>query len=241
MQPNRFTNVSRTNARQIDEGLRAHFQRVYNTMAIGLVITGLVAWFTSQSEAMLGILMAAQGNMLTSLLVAFSPMIVIMLAFNPATMRKLSAMALTGIFFAFSAYFGWLLSMIFLAYTPESIARVFFITAATFAAMSIWGYTTKKDLSGMGSFLIMGIIGLFIAIVVNAFLQSPMMMFIISGAGVVIYTLLTAFETQQIKESYSVSNGNEANAKMAVMGALSLYINFIMLFQFLLQLLGNRN
>lgn len=239
MQPDRFTQ-SRESTVTFDAGLRSHFQRVYNTMAAGLVVTGITAWLTSQSEMMVGALAVAHSNPLMGLLVAFSPMIIVMFAFNPASMRKLSAAALTGVFLAFSAYFGWLLSMVFLAYTPESIARVFFITAATFTAMSIWGYTTKKDLSSMGSFLMMGIIGLIIAIVVNMFFQSPMIMFMISGAGVIIYTLLTAYDTQMIKESYNQASGREANAKLAVMGALSLYINFIMLFQFLLQFMGNR-
>lgn len=223
-----------------DAGLRSHFIRVYNVMALGLVITGLMAWFSSQNEAMLGALASLHSNPLLGFVVMLSPMIIMMLAFNPASMRKLSAPALTGIFLAFSAYFGWLLSTIFVIYTAESIARVFFITAATFLAMSIWGYTTKKDLSSMGSFLMMGMIGLLIAIVVNFFLQSELMMFIISCAGVVIYTLLTAYDTQAIKEMYQVETGGEANAKLAVMGSLSLYLNFIMLFQFLMQLLGQR-
>lgn len=224
---------------RIDAGLRAHFVKVYNVMAMGLVLTGLTAWFTSQSPAMLGLLVAAQGNTLTSLLVAFSPMLIILFAFNPASMRRLSATALGAIFLGFSAYFGWLLSMVFVVYTSESIARVFFITAATFLAMSIWGQTTRKDLSSMGSFLMMGVIGLIIAMVVNMFMQSSMLQFMISAAGVLIYTLMTAYDTQSIKQSYNASHGHETNSKLAVMGALSLYLDFIMLFQFLLQFLGN--
>lgn len=240
MEQNHFQTASTDRAVQFDAGLQSHFHRVYGTMALGLVITGLTAFITSTIPAMVGLLVAAQSNFLISMLVAFSPMIIIAMTFNPYTARRLSATSLSLIFFGFSAYFGWLLSMVFLAYTSESIARVFFITAATFAAMSIWGYTTKKDLSSMGSFLMMGVIGLIIAMVVNMFLQSEMMMFIISGAGVIIYTLMTAWDTQQIKESYHASHGEQANAKAAVFGALTLYINFIMLFQFLLQLLGNR-
>lgn len=240
MEPNRFQSSISTSRQstKIDAGLRQHFVRVYNTMAAGLVVTGLVAWFSAQSEAMVNALVSLHSNPLLGFLVMFSPMIIVMLAFNPATMRRLSSAALTGIFLAFSGYFGWLLSTIFLIYTAESIAQVFFITSATFLAMSIWGQTTKKDLSGLGSFLMMGMIGLVIAIVVNMFMQSSTMMFFISGAGVVIYTLMTAYDTQMIKQYYHESNGNEANAKMAVMGALSLYINFIMLFQFLMQFLG---
>jgi hypothetical protein len=230
---------AQTGAASYDAGLRAHFMRVYNTMTLGLVLTGLVAWFTSQSPAMSQWLMETQQSG-WGILLALSPMLIIMFAFNPAAARKMSSAALTGVFLAFSAYFGWLLSTLFVVYTGASIARVFFITSATFAAMSLWGYTTKKDLSAMGSFLMMGVFGLIIAIVVNMFLQSTMMHFIISGAGVIIYTLLTAYDTQTIKESYQESAGGEANAKLAVFGALSLYINFIMLFQFLLSLLGQR-
>lgn len=242
MEPNRNMNINtqaQTGAASYDAGLRAHFMRVYNTMSLGLVITGLVAWFTSQSPAMTQWLINMQSSG-WGILLAFSPMIVIAMAFNPATARKLSSTALTGIFLAFSAYFGWLLSTMFVVYTGASIARVFFITAATFTAMSLWGYTTKKDLSAMGSFLMMGMFGLVIAIFVNMFMQSTMLHFIVSGAGVVIYTLLTAYDTQMIKESYNESAGGEANAKLAVFGALGLYINFIMLFQFLLSFLGQQ-
>ncbi|MCI5059483.1 MAG: Bax inhibitor-1/YccA family protein [Alphaproteobacteria bacterium] len=240
MQENRFGTPTQAASTQINEGLRSHFHRVYGTMALGLLITAVMAYITAGSETLLSLLVGAQSNTMMRLLIAFSPMIVIMMAFNPYTMRKLSAPVLGLIFFAFSAYFGWLMSTMFIAYTAESITRVFFITAATFAAMSVWGYATKSDLSKMGSFLMMAVIGLIIAIVVNMFLQSPMMMYIISGAGVIIYTLMIAFDTQQIKASYNEAYGQENNNKMAIMGALSLYINFIMLFQFLMQFLGQR-
>lgn len=241
MTPDRFGPQTVTRGLAFDQGLRTHFQRVYNVMAGGLLVTGLVAWFSAQSPAMMSFLQSMQSNTLTSLLIAFSPMILLMMAFNPAAVRRMSSTLLTVVFFGFSAYFGWLMSVIFLAYTAESVAKVFFITAATFAAMSIWGYTTKRDLSAMGSFLVMGAVGLLIAMVVNIFLASSMLSFIISGVGVVLYTLMVAFDTQAIKETYSESYGQEANAKLAVMGALSLYLDFIMIFQFLLQFLGNRN
>ncbi len=240
MQPNNLGTTT-TGARQIDAGLKSHFNRVYGTMALGLLITGVMAYFTSQNAALTSILVNAQGSTMMRMLIAFSPMIVIGLAFNPYTIRKLSAPVLGMIFFGFSAYFGWLMSTMFLAYTAESVTRVFFITAATFAAMSIWGYTTKSDLSKMGSFLMMAVIGLIIAIVVNMFMKSPMMMYFISGAGVIIYTLMIAFDTQKIKENYHAAHGAENNNKMAIMGALSLYINFIMLFQFLMQFMGSRD
>lgn len=243
MEQNQFgtTPQTTTRDREVDVGLKNHFNRVYGTMSLGLLITAVMAYVTAGSPAMYGLLMSAQGNSFTRLLVAFSPMIVIAMAFNPYTIQRLSSAVLGMIFFAFSAYFGWLLSTIFIAYTSESIARTFFITAATFAAMSIWGYTTKADLSKMGSFLMMAVIGLIIAMVVNMFLQSSAMMYFISGAGVVIYTLMVAFDTRKIKESYNKAYGVENNNKMAIMGALSLYINFIMIFQFLMQFLGNRN
>ena len=144
-------------------------------------------------------------------------------------------------FFAFSAVFGASLSVVFLAYAGADIARAFFITAATFAATSVYGYVTKTDLSKMRSFLIMGVIGIFIAAIVNIFLQSTMLDFIISAVGVLVYTGLVAYDTQNIKETYAASNGDDMNNKMAVMGALGLYINFIMLFQFILSLIGNRD
>lgn len=241
MEPNRYSaQQAQTRETTFDAGLRSHFQRVYNIMVLGLVVTGITAYVTSQIPAMVEFLINAQSG-LTGLLIMFSPMILIMMFFNPAAMRKFSSTTLTFAFLGFSAYFGWLFSLIFLAYAGADIARVFFITSAMFAAMSIWGYTTKKDLSGMSSFLMMGIIGLIIAIVVNAFMQSSMLMFGISCAGVLIYTLLTAWDTQMIKQTYHESNGREGNAKLAVMGALSLYINFIMMFQFLLSLLGGRD
>ncbi len=232
--------VTQAAGRIVDAGLRSHFNRVYGTMALGLLITGVMAYITSTNEAMLSFLVNAQGNTMMRLLIAFSPMIIIMMAFNPYTMRRLSAPVLGMIFFAFSAYFGWLMSTMFVAYTGASITRVFFITAATFAAMSIWGYTSKSDLSKMGSFLMMAVIGLIIAMVVNMFMQSPIMMYVISGAGVVIYTLMIAYDTHQIKRNYDPSYGAENNNKLAIMGALGLYINFIMLFQFLMQFLGQR-
>jgi FtsH-binding integral membrane protein len=240
MEPSRLNPTYARGEVRVDEGLKRHFNRVYFTMALGLLITGAMAYITSTNEAMLSLLVNAQGNTGMRMLIAFSPMIIIAMAFNPYTMQRLSAPVLGMIFFAFSAYFGWLMSIMFIAYTADSITRVFFITAGMFAAMSIWGYSTKADLSKMGSLLFMAVIGLIIAIVVNMFMQSPIMMYLISGAGVVIYTLLVAFDTQQIKRSYNAAHGRDNNNKLAVMGALSLYINFIMIFQFLMQFLGQR-
>lgn len=219
-----------------DEGLRNHFRGVYNTMALGLILTGLVAFGISNSEA------ATQFIFGTPLkwVAMFAPLAFIWFGFSPKAVRTKTAGQLKTMFYAFSAIFGLSLSVIFLAYTGADIARAFFVTSATFAAMSVYGYVTKADLSKLGSFLIMGVIGLLIAIVVNIFLQSAMLDFVISAAGVLIYTLLVAFDTQNIKETYRASNGDDVNNKMAVMGALSLYINFIMLFQFILSFMGGR-
>ena len=143
-------------------------------------------------------------------------------------------------FWAFAAIMGLSMSSIFMVYTDASIAKVFFITAATFGAMSLWGYTTKRDLTNMGTFLFMGLIGLIIAMVVNIFLASSALEFAISAVGVLIFVGLTAYDTQKIKESYSASHGADALAKGAIMGALSLYLDFINLFMMLLRLFGNR-
>ena len=221
----------------VDAGLRAHFQRVYNTMAIGLLVTGAVAFMTYMTPALFN---AIHGTFL-GIIVAFAPLGFIFFGITPNKVRRMSAEKLNLMFYGFSAVFGLSLSYILAAYTGVSIARVFFITAGMFAGTSIFGYLTKRDLSGLGGLLIMGVIGLLIAMVVNIFLQSAMLQFVISAIGVLVYTALIAFDTQNIKETYNSARSKEESSKLATMGALSLYINFIMLFQFLLQLLGNRN
>jgi FtsH-binding integral membrane protein len=240
-------------AAAVDEGLRSYMLKVYNYMGIGLVVTGLVAWFaaaaavTTDPAAAVGQL--ENGTLVTqwgSLLygsplmwvVALSPFaFVLALSFG---INRMSAGTAQIVFWAFAAVMGLSLSSIFLVYTDASIAKVFFITAATFGAMSLWGYTTKRDLTGMGSFLFMGLIGLVIAMLVNIFLQSSMLDFAISAIGVLIFVGLTAYDTQKIKESYSASFGADVLAKGAIMGALSLYLDFINLFLMLLRLFGNR-
>lgn len=238
MQPDRFEtrSASGVGARVIDAGLRAHFQRVYNTMALGLGVTGVVAWMVANIQPLFNLIFGTP----LMFVAMFAPLAFVFFGFSPRAVQNKSVAQLNAMFYAFSAVFGICLATIFVAYAATDVARVFFITAAMFAGTSIYGYTTKRDLSGMGGLLIMGVIGLLIAIVVNLFLQSSMMHFVISVLGVVIYTGLTAWDTQNIKESYHPGAGDEANGKMAIMGALSLYINFIMLFQFLLSLLGNR-
>lgn len=223
----------------VDEGLRSYMLRVYNYMGAGLVITGLVAWFTSQwamsSPANAELLYASP----LAWVVMLSPLaFVLVLSFG---INKLSASTAQMLFWAFAAVMGLSLSSIFLVYTGASITKVFFISAATFGAMSLYGYTTKRDLTGVGNFLIMGLIGLIIASVVNIFLASSALDWAISAIGVLIFVGLTAYDTQKIKESYSETFGAEILRKGAIMGALSLYLDFINLFMMLLRLFGNRN
>jgi FtsH-binding integral membrane protein len=240
-------------AAAIDEGLRSYMLKVYNYMGIGLVVTGLVAWFANQAafttDPTQSVGALANGQMVTQWgallytsplmwVVALAPLgIVLVLSFG---INKLSVPAAQAIFWGFSALMGLSLSSIFMVYTDASIAKVFFITAATFGAMSLYGYTTKRDLTGVGNFMIMGLIGLIIASVVNIFMQSSMLEFAISAIGVVIFVGLTAYDTQKIKESYHESFGAEVLAKGAIMGALNLYLDFINLFLMLLRLFGNR-
>lgn len=225
---------------QFDAGLQKHFQGVYNIMALGLAVTGVTSYVVSQIPGVEQVYGAMQSNMFIGLAVMFAPMMLMMALFGPGRMQRASFQSLVLGFIGFSAFFGAILGSIFLVYSTASIVKTFFITAATFAATSIWGYSTKRDLSSMGAMLRMAVWGLIIAVVVNVVMQSPMMHFIISGAGVLIYTGLTAWDTQNIKRMYHHSNGSAVNAKLSVMGALSLYMNFIMLFQFLLQFFGGR-
>jgi uncharacterized protein len=240
-------------AAAIDEGLRSYMLKVYNYMGIGLVVTGLVAYFgnalavttdpnAAAAQLQNGELLTQWGVLLytTPLMwvVALAPLgFVLALSFG---INRMSTATAQIVFWAFAAVMGLSLSSIFMVYTDASIAKVFFISAATFGAMSLWGYTTKRDLTGMGNFLFMGLIGLIIAMLVNIFLQSSMLEFAISAIGVLIFVGLTAYDTQKIKESYSASFGADVLAKGAIMGALSLYLDFINLFLMLLRLFGNR-
>jgi FtsH-binding integral membrane protein len=212
----------------VDQGLRSYMLRVYNYMGIGLVVTGLVAWFTyTQSFVEQG------GHIVGLTALGF----VLVLSFG---IQKLSVPVTQVLFWAFAAVMGLSLASIFAVYTGASIAQVFFISAATFGAMSLYGYTTKRDLTQIGSFLIMGLIGIVIASVVNIFLHSTGLSFAISIIGVLVFVGLTAWDTQKIKESYSVGFGAEVLAKGAIMGALSLYLDFINLFLMLLRLFGSQ-
>ena len=218
-----------------DEGLRQHMLRVYNYMGLGLVVTGLVALFVASSPAML------QAIFTTPLkwVVMLAPLAFVMvLSFG---IQRLSFGTAQAIFWTYCAAMGLSMSAIFLVFTGSSIALTFFVTAGTFLAMSLWGYTTKRDLSGMGSFLIMGLIGILIAGLVNIFLASSALQFAISVLGVLIFTGLTAYDTQRIKEEYAEGYDRESQGKLALMGALTLYLDFINLFQFMLSFLGQRD
>ena len=231
----------------MDEGLRAYMLKVYNYMSSGILLTGIVSLFlfklsvvTAADGAITGL--TGFGNALynSSLMwiVMLAPLgVVFYMSFG---IRKMSVTKAQGTFWVFAALMGASLSSIFLVYTGESITRVFFISAGTFGAMSIYGYTTKRDLRKLGSFLIMGLIGIIIASVVNIFMKSSMMYFVISILGVLIFIGLTAYDTQKIKNMYLVSDSGEIMGKKAVMGALTLYLDFINLFIMLLRLFGQR-
>lgn len=220
---------------QIDEGLRAYMLRVYNYMVTGLALTGAIAYIVASTPAVFN---AIFGSGL-QWVVILAPLGLVM--FLSARINKMSAAAAQISYWIFAGLMGLSLASVFVIYTGESIARVFFITAATFAAMSLYGYTTKRDLTALGSFLMMGLIGIIIAMVVNLFIGSTMVQFVISVLGVLIFTGLTAYDTQKIKEMYNEVDGSEIAGKKAIMGALRLYLDFINLFLMLLHLFGNRN
>ena len=224
-------------AAQIDEGLRAHMNKVYGLMSVGMVLTGGVAWAVGTNDAMLA---AIFGTPL-KWVVMFAPLIMVF-AFS-AMINRLSAAAAQLFFYTFAAAMGLSISFIFAVYTGVSIAQTFFVTAIAFAGLSLYGYTTKKDLSGMGTFLMMGLIGLIVASIVNIFLGSSALQFAISVIGILIFAGLTAYDTQSIKNEYlqhAMSMDEEWLGKAAIMGALRLYLDFINMFMFLLSFLGNR-
>ncbi|MDH5189530.1 MAG: Bax inhibitor-1/YccA family protein [Rhodospirillaceae bacterium] len=218
----------------IDAGLRAHMLKVYNYMASGLALTGVVAMLTASSDTMM---QTIYGTPLMWVVMLAPLGFVFALSFG---INKMSLPTVQGLFWAFAAVMGLSLASIFVVYTGASIARVFFITAGTFAGMSIYGYSTKRDLTAFGSFLIMGLIGIIIASIVNIFMQSPMLYWVISIAGVGIFVGLTAYDTQKIKLMYLESDGHVTAGKKAIMGALTLYLDFINLFIMLLRLFGER-
>jgi hypothetical protein len=231
----------------MDEGLRAYMLKVYNYMATGVLLTGIVALISFKISAVTDasgaiISFTEFGNALFfsgfKWLVMLAPLgIVFYMSFG---INKMSSSKAQTVFWIFAALMGLSLSWILLVYTGKSVARVFFITSATFGAMSLYGYTTKRDLTKLGSFLMMGLIGIIIASLINIFMKSSMMYFVISILGVLIFVGLTAYDTQKIKNMYLASDSGELMGKKAVMGALTLYLDFINLFIMLLRLFGQR-
>ena len=228
-----FTTTTKSEA-QVDQGLRSYMLRVYNYMATGLGLTGLTAYFVAITPSLFN---AIYGTPLYWL-VALAPLGFVF--YLSARLHKIGFATAQTVFWIFSGVMGLSMAYIFIAFTGASIARVFFITAGTFAGMSLYGYTTKKDLSGWGSFLFMGLIGIIIASIVNIFLKSPMLYYVISWIGVLVFIGLTAYDTQRIKELYYASDTAEISGKKAIMGALKLYLDFINLFIMLLHLFGQR-
>jgi FtsH-binding integral membrane protein len=232
-QPNNYS--GRTfiaDTQTFDQGLRRHMIGVYNYMLLGLVLTGASAFFVHND-------IDAQAFVRANFfVVAMAPLaFILVLSFG---IRRMSAMAAQLTFYAYSAVMGLSLSTLLMQYQAESIGRVFFITAGMFGATSLYGYTTRKSLTGMGSFMMMGLLGLIIASVVNMFMHSSLLQMALSYVAVVVFTGLTAFDTQRIRDSYSEGYGVESNGKLAIMGALTLYLDFINLFVSMMRLMGNR-
>lgn len=222
---------------EVDAGLQAHMRSVYNTMGLGLIVTGVVAYGVANIEPLFNLIFGTPLRWVALL----APLGFVLFGFTPGRIARQPASQIRVMFYLFSALMGLSMSTIFMVFANDSIARVFFIAAGMFAATSLYGYTAKRDLAKMGSFLYMGFMGIFIASIINMFLGSAPLQFAVSVLGVVIFTGLAAWETQRIKETYAYGrNLAEANQKMAVMGALSLYLNFINLFQSLLHLMGNQ-
>ena len=227
----------------VDEGLRQYMIKVFNYMGLGLLVTAAAAYIAANTAFVTWMFNVDMLHKTVSMsgfgyLVTFAPLLMIF-AFS-AVINRGSLAATQGMFWAFSAVMGLSLSTICIAYTASSITRVFLITAATFGAMSLYGYSTKRDLTGIGSFLYMGLWGLIIASIVNIFMQSSGLMYAISYIAVVVFTGLTAYDVQNIKNLYYQSNSEESSAKLAVSGALSLYLDFVNLFMSLLSILGDR-
>ncbi|MFC6638805.1 BAX inhibitor (BI)-1/YccA family protein [Sulfitobacter sp. JBTF-M27] len=253
---NTIRGVAGARAAEIDAGLRAHMNKVYGTMSVGMLITFAAAWAISglavttdpsaasaqigPDKYLTGIGYALYASPL-KWVVMFAPLLFVFGL--GAAINRMSAATAQTVFYLFAAVMGVSISSIFLVFTGYSIAQIFLITSIAFAGLSLWGYTTKKDISGWGTFLIMGVIGLIVASIVNIFLQSGALMFAISSIGVLIFAGLTAYDTQRIKSEYvahAAHGDSDWLGKAAIMGALSLYLNFINMFMMLLQLFGQR-
>ena len=228
------TGAGRIDRTLVDEGLRRHMLRVYNYMGLGLVVTGLVAYAVGTTPALYVPIFSTP----LKWVVMLAPLAFVL--FFSFRMQSMSAAGAQGMFWAFCAVMGLSMASIFLVFTGTSIARTFFIAAAMFGATSLYGYTTKRDLSRFGSFLIMGLIGVLIASLVNIFLASSMLQFVVSIVGILVFVGLTAWDTQSIKERYAENFDAQSQQKLAVFGAFSLYLNFINIFQLLLNFTGQR-
>ncbi len=228
----------------IDAGLRAYMLRVYNYMLIGLGLTGATAWLTAETQFgelfyRINPVTGHIGMTLLGMIAVFAPLAMVL--FMSFRINRMSVGAAQATFWVYAGLVGISLAPVLLVYTGASVAEVFFITAATFGAMSLWGYTTRSDLSGFGSFLFMGLIGIIIASLVNLFVHSAMVQWVVSIIGVLVFTGLTAYDTQAIKESYSVHDDGTVAGRKAIFGALRLYLDFVNLFLMLIQILGAGN
>lgn len=235
-----YAGAGSATAAEIDVGLRQYMLRVYNYMASGLFLSGLVALLVANNETLLGLFFqqTASGRGYTGLgLVAvFAPIgLILAMSFGASRMKTGTLQA---IYWAFVATMGVSLTSVLLLYTGVSVTRVFFVTAISFGGLSLFGYLTKRDLSGMGTFLMMGLIGLVVASLVNMFLKSTGMQFVMSAVGVLLFAGMTAYDTQRIKNTYFAAGGMSEHS--AIMGAVTLYLDFINLFQFLLYFMGGR-
>ena len=230
-----YRNMDNVRVESYDEGLRSYMLSVYNYMAVALSITGVVAWIVASIPQLFALIFGTP----LQYVVMFAPLVMVWLVMPKIVnypLKKAQSM-----FWIFAALMGVSLAYIFAIYTGESIARVFFITSSVFGAMSLYGYTTKKDISNWGSFLIMGLIGVFIASLVNIFMQSSAIHFVTSVIGLLVFIGLTAYDTQQIKNTYyRLAGQQELASKVAIYGALSLYMDFINIFIMLLRLFGDR-
>lgn len=221
----------------IDEGLRTHMNKVYGLMSVGLAVTGIVAYLVGSNPALIATIFGTPLKWVAM----FAPLVVVMVF--SATIHKMSEGTARAVFYGYAALMGLSISFIFAVYTGVSVAQTFFVTAIAFSSLSIYGYTTKRSLSAMGGFLMMGVVGLIVASIVNIFLQSGGLSFAISVLGVLIFAGLTAYDTQKIKNEYleMAHSGSDFMGKAAILGALSLYLDFLNMFMFLLRLMGNRN
>lgn len=241
MEPNYFGNQNPTVARSgaaIDAGLRAHMQRVYNRMTAGVLITALTAWFVSNSPALMNFFLGGPQMWIVML----APLAIVWFGFRPERMTPPQLMLAFG---ALAVLYGISFSTIFLAFTATSIAQAFFMATALFAGLSIFGYVTKKNLDGLGTFAVMGVMGVFIlsigTMIAAAFgVDVSMMQTVISGLGLLAFSGVTAWQTQTMKEMYHPSYGDDANSRMGWAAALNLYISFIAIFQYILHFVGNR-